>query len=408
LSNEICLGLVGCGLMGRRHIFGIKELIQRGFHILRLSAICDINKERARALADISKKELGTLPRIYANFSDMVEKEKDLDAVDIVTNLSSHHKLAEEAFQAGKDVIVEKPMGITVKACHRMICASEKYGRTLAVAENYRRDPLNRLVKSAIEKKIIGDLYLVFQHSVGGGGSIAVSKWRHIKEQGGILIDMGVHYADILRYFIGEAEEVYGKIAMFEKSREREIFDGKTRIVEKVEPNVEDTALAIMKFENNVLGQWIMSYSGHGKGIWQRLIYGSKGCLEAPPDRSGRPVIVTFNHGKQIASETLLKDLKVFSSEDVTPKFFPEGLSKYDLPFQEIDRRLIALELYDFAEALIKEREPEVNGIDGLRDVALAYSICESACLNRPVKVKDVENGSIRVYQKEIDSVLNI
>jgi len=408
LANEIRLGLVGCGLMGRRHVFGIKELIQRGFHILNLSAICDIDEERARALADFSKKELGMPPKVYVDFSEMVEKERDLDAVDIVTNPPSHHKLAEEAFQAGKHVIVEKPMGITVKACHRMIRASEKCGRILAVAENYRRDPLNRLVKSAIEKKIIGDIYLVFQHFVGGGGNIAISKWRHMKEQGGIIIDMGVHYTDILRYFIGEVEEVYGKMAMFEKSRKREIFDGKTKIVERVEPNAEDTVLAIMKFENNVLGQWIMSYSGYGKRVWQRLIYGSKGCLEAPPDRSGRPVKVTLNHGKQISSETLLKDLKVFSPEDVTPKFFPEGLSKYNLPFQEIDRRLIALELYDFVEALIKERKPEVDGIEGMKDVALAYAMCESACLNRPVKVKDVEDGSICVYQEEINSVLNI
>jgi len=219
---------------------------------------------------------------------------------------------------------------------------------------------------------------------------------------------MGVHYTDILQYFIGDVEEVYGRVAIFEKVRRGEAKQGEADIVEKVEPNVEDTALAIMRFRNGVLGQWIMSYSGYGKGIWQRLIYGSKGCIDAPPDRTGRPLMVTLDGGKQISGEDLLRDLHVFCTDDVTPRFFPEGLSQYNLEFQDIDRRLIAVEICDFANSLIKGGRPEVDGLQGMKAVALAYAICESAHINQPVKVKDVEDERIGDYQYEINRSVNL
>jgi hypothetical protein len=70
------------------------------------------------------------------------------------------------------------------------------------------------------------------------------------------------------------------------------------------------------------------------------------------------------------------------------------------LPYQKADKRLIAIELYDFA-ALINKR-PEVDGVNGLKVAALTYAICESACLGKPVRVSDVENSKISNYQQTI------
>ena len=408
--------LVGCGFMGTRHLYGFEELCRRDLGVLELSAVCDIEEERAANVADLAEVHLGKRPRTYKDFKEMLIKEPELGAIDVVVDPSLHHVLADLAFQAGKHVIVEKPMAVTVKACRRMIESSERCKRILAVAENYRRDPLNRLVKMALERRVIGDPYMILQNLIEGGGRIAITPWRHMKERGGILIDMGVHYADLFRYFLGDVESVYGELAMFEKVRrgvdrtgwpeEAKVREGAER-VEEVYPTAEDTGLAILKFRNGVLGHWMMSLAGHGERLWQRVIFGSGGRIDAPFDRSGKPVTITLDDGSRVSGEDVSSH-GVFPERIVTAKLFPEGLSHYDLPFREVDRRLIAIELYDFADAVIHDRKPEVNGADGLKAVALSYAICESAHLDEPVKVEDVEYGKTSDYQREIDGKLSL
>jgi len=417
MEGVVRIGLVGCGFMGTRHLYGFKELYQRNLKAMDLTAVCDIREENAERVADLAEVNLGKRPTVYKDFMRMLMEETGLDAVDIVVDPPFHHVLADLAFQAGKHVIVEKPMAITVKSCQKMVDSSKRWGKILAVAENYRRDPLNRLVKVALRENVIGKPYMVLQHLIEGGGRIAITPWRHMKERGGILIDMGVHYADLLQYFFGEVDSVYGDLRMFEKVRRGIDRTGwpaeakaeeEAKKVEEVKPTAEDTALAILRFENGVLGQWMVSLAGHGERLWQRVLYGSKGRIDAPLDRSGKPIAVTLDDGSRISGEDILETFTVFPDEDVTVKLFPEGLTHYELPFQEVDRRLIAIELYDFADAVIQGRKPEVDGPGGLKAVALTYAICESACLNKPVKVRDVENGKISNYQREIDEAWGI
>jgi len=418
MDETVKIGLVGCGFMGIRHLHGFKELHSRNLKNLELTAVCDMDGERVCRAADLAETHLGKRPAVYKDYAQMLNEEKKLDAVDIVVDPCFHHVLADQAFKAGKHVLVEKPLGITVKACCRMVESSKKYGKTLAVAENYRRDPLNRLVKAALETAVIGKPYFVLQNLVEGGSRIIVTPWRHMKEKGGILVDMGVHYADLLQYFFGEVETVYGQQAVLEKVRKgidivgwpadvRPSNAGKN-VVEEVKPTAEDTALAIMKFKNGVLCHWLMSLAGHGEKLWQRTIFGSSGRMDAPLDRSGKPLRVSFDDGRVISGDEILKTTTVYAGNDVTTKIFPEGLAHYELPFQEADRRLIAIELYDFADAVINRRRPEVDGADGLKAAALTYAICESSCLGKPVRVSDVENGRICSYQQTINEAWNM
>lgn len=417
MEDTVNMGVVGCGFMGARHIYGFSELYRREAGPVRLVSVCDLKEERANRVADLAKTRLGRRPAVYKDFKQMLSEEGELDAVDIVVDPPFHHILADQAFRAGKHVIVEKPMAVTVRACQKMVDSARKHGRILAVAENFRRDPSNRLVKMALDEKLIGKPYMILQNLVEGGGRIAVSPWRHKKEMGGILIDMGVHYADLFRFFFGDVESVHGELRLFEEARKGTEVTGwpsearagmGENAVEAIEPTAEDTAIAIMEFENGVLGQWTISLAGHGKSLWQRIIYGSRGRIDAPLDRSGKPISITLDDGSHMSGRDILEVSKRFPYEDLTRKIFPEGLSLYDLSFQEADRRLIAIELSDFAEALIQGREPEVDGTEGLKAVALSYAVCESAYHCGPVKVKDVENGRIAEYQREIDKTWNI
>jgi predicted dehydrogenase len=116
--------------------------------------------------------------------------------------------------QAGKHDVREA-LGLTVRACRLLVETAERHGVVLATAENYRRDPINRMIKAVLDSGAIGEPRMVLQESVGGGRSIAITPWRHLKERGGIVLDMGVHYTDILRYLIGPIERISGRVALF-------------------------------------------------------------------------------------------------------------------------------------------------------------------------------------------------
>ena len=105
-------------------------------------------------------------PLIFTDLDRMLA-HPDVAAVDVVTDGSSHHEIATAALAAGKHALVEKPLGITIRACQRIIDAAEQSGTVLATAENYRRDPVNRMVRAVIDAGILGDPLLMIQTSLG-------------------------------------------------------------------------------------------------------------------------------------------------------------------------------------------------------------------------------------------------
>ncbi len=76
------------------------------------------------------------------------------------------------------------------------------------MAENYRRDPINRLVKALLSDGAIGTPRLMVETGIGGGNRIVITPWRHQKRSGAIVLDAGVHNADILQYYLGPVREV--------------------------------------------------------------------------------------------------------------------------------------------------------------------------------------------------------
>src|SRR5690606_28193873 len=113
-------------------------------------------------------------------------------ALDVTAAPLLHPRLAIEAFAAGLHVLVEKPIALTVRGGREMVVAAVRAARVLAVAENYRRDPVNRLAKSLIDSGAIGSPYLAIQASSGWGERVVITAWRHLRSAGGIAVDMGV------------------------------------------------------------------------------------------------------------------------------------------------------------------------------------------------------------------------
>ena len=414
-AQPIQLALIGCGGMGLRQLHGMIELKQCGFDTFDLTAVCDLKLNHAAHVAGVAEAELGLKPRIYTGMEQLIAAEKNLDAIVLVTDTVSHHTLSCMAFDAGLHVMVEKPMGVTVRACHAMMDSAKRNGRKLAIAENYRRDPMNRLLKAVIDAEAIGQPYLMLHNRVAGGGQImSGTLWRHQKRRGAFLIEVGVHYGDMMTYLMGEIDEIYAATAIFEAHRERK---GVSSAYEHrmggepttIEPDAEETAVATLKFASGVFGQFTLSMAGHGNSVRSRQLFGAKGSIEAPSDRSGEPIRLKLDEGDELVGDAVLDLVPDFRLDAITQKLFgSDRLGSYDLPFAAIDRKLLAYEYEDFAEAIRNDRSPEVDGKAGLIATAFAYALCESSHLGEPVSLQAIAADEINAYQAEINESIGL
>ena len=418
------LGLVGCGGMGLRHTHGIAETT-RTFGTFRLAAVCDRHETAALHVASEAERLMGERPNVYADFDQMLDREPDLDAVDIVTDTQTHHAFAVKAFDAGLHVVTEKPMGITVKACRQVAAAAECAGKTFAVAENYRRDPMNRLARALIEGGVIGEPHFLLHIGVGGGSALMHNTgWRALKSRGGSLIlERGVHVTDLLLYFMGDVDTVFAATGVFQKTRRREgvspnLNEYYAHRVEdefagqgEVTIDAEDTAIGVVKFKSGAAGQMTMSNASHGYSLDVATVHGGTGTLLLPPSRSGRgPEIRLADREQPITGNDLLALVPRWELDDVTSRLW-EGkrrFTSYEMSFEEIDRKVTAVVLKDFADAATEGKPAEVGTEMGMKALAMAYALLESGQIGRAVTLDEVLDGSVCEYQADIDSGLGV
>jgi predicted dehydrogenase len=419
----IPLAIVGCGGMGHRHLYGLGELARAGRRPFALAGACDPNAENAASLARAAAEQLGQpelagdrRPPVPArDLEELASRVPELQAVDICADPRHHHTLVAEALGRGWHVMVEKPMGLTVRACHVIREAAASAGRWVAVAENYRRDPINRLARALLDAGAIGAPRLALHATIGGADRILISTWRHQKLASGVLLDVGVHYADMLEYLLGDVESATAQTRLHEPVRvstgtegaNTASFYARWPLPPQTTCTAEDAAYALLTFRSGAVCQYVEDHAGHGRPLWQRTIYGARGSLEIPNDRTGRPLRLTLNGGEPLEDARVLERVPEFRLDEVTAALFGgERLWRYDFPFVETDRKIIAIEYDDFADAISRNRAPEVGPDAGTRAVALSYALLESGHAGRPVAIDDVLAGRINAYQSEIDDSL--
>ncbi len=419
-NERLPICIVGCGGMGHRHTIAYHVLEETGLSNMELMAVCDINRDNAQRVAGEVERLFGRKPLVFTDLDQMLANP-DIAAVDVVTDGSSHHEVATAALAAGKHAQVEKPLGITIRACRRIIDAAAQSGTVLATAENYRRDPVNRMVRAVIDAGLLGDPFLMVQTSLGGGDRMAATPWRHIKEKGAIGLDMGVHYADIIRYYLGEYQRIFGRGLIVEPVRRRPVADEHPLISyreqtptypETVEATGEDSILAHYAMASGATVQFSHVGGGRGSRRFERSVHGRWGALDVPRDRTGGSVRLRLEdkelHGKEILG--LLPD---FSLNEITARLFGADGVVYGLPGVShaeyaLDARLLAIEYHDFGEAVLQGRAPEVDGRDGMLAVAAILGAYESAAIGRAVEMEELLSGAVRRYQEEIDAALGL
>ena len=417
------LGIIGCGGMGFRHMQGICELMKSS-KIMKLEAVCDLHESAANHVASKAEEITGEKPKVFTGLDRML-KESEIDVLDIVTDTRTHHKFAIEAMEHGVNVMTEKPMGVTLKACRKMMESRKRNNVKLAIAENYRRDPMNRLVKELIENGAIGRPQMLLDISVSGGGNLMhATGWRAKKVMAGSLIlEQGVHVSDLILYFMGDADSIYASTGIMQKERvvgkrppSIEQFYGH-RVEDQIEGqskviiDAEDTAFSVINFESGAIGQMTMTNAANGFGFGNETIHGTEGTIKLPGSRNGNsPIIYRDNMSNPITGDELLRLVPDWELDDITSLYFDgnKKMSSYNYPFEEVDRKLIAIEMHDLAEAVINDSTPEVDEIVGIKALSLAYGALESGETGQIVKLKDIETGKVNQYQSEIDSELEI
>ena len=415
--EQIKLAIVGCGGMGGRHLFGLQELMQSGMSNVALAAVCDLRRDNAERLADNAASLLGERPLVCDDMAQMVKMLPDLQAVVVATDAGAHHIVACQAFELGLHVLCEKPLGISMRACNLILAGQARAGKALSVAENYRRDPMARLTRALLAAGAIGQPEVMFDLGASGGANILILPWRHYKQMGGMVIDGGVHNADLMLYYLGAVTDVFARTRLCESVRYRGARSGVAdfyqawhhEIPAAITATSEDLFVAVVQFKSGAVGNWTQFYAAHGKGFGQKAIYGQRGSLVCGGIRNGSPPVLTLDGGTEITGDELLALVPDYHLDEISERLFGSARpASFTLPFPACDRKLLAIEYHEFGRCVLTGTAAEVDGLIGRQALAICYAGLESAVLNRPVSVDDIEQERTAIYEADINAYWKI
>ncbi len=399
-KDVIKIAIVGCGGIAGAHLNGYHNLYKAGYDRFRIAALVDPNPNNIKKSQERIQEIAGEAPPGFASVEEMLDAVA-IDGADICSPHAMHHVNALPCLERGIPVMIEKPCGITVKASHKILAAAEKSGAFVATAEQVRRCKPARVMEWAInKKKMMGTprfmTMQVFGHAQFDWKSYAFA-WRGLKllGGGGMLVDAGAHFTDMMLHVFGPVEEVTCDLrTFFQPTLNGPLGIGKAKL------DVEDTWLAQLRFSSGFVADWGYSREAYGHKTRTGIYYGSKGSFRdrqewMHPFQYGADFI--SKDGKEIPYEEIEKEYMASLSPKQAEKLFPFGLGDG-----------ISNECWDFIDAIDKGRQPEVTGYDGLKAKAVCYALYESALAGKWIKVADVMSGKINAYQKPIDKFWKI
>jgi predicted dehydrogenase len=333
-------GIVGTGMISRFHALALKDV--RGG---KLVACCDANPSRAEEFA----KHHPCTP--HKSLEAMLD-DPLVEAVTIATPSGAHMEPAVAAARAGKHVIVEKPLEITLKRCDRIIAECEKAGVTLSTFFPSRFHEAAKLMKHAVEagrfgRLTLGDAYVKWFRTQAYYDSGA---WRGTwkLDGGGALMNQAIHTVDLLQWMMGPVVEVQARTAMLAH--------------ERIE--VEDVAVATLEFESGALGV-IEATTAAFPGYLKRIeIHGSEGSAVLEEED-----VKKWDFAKKSRSDAAVQRRMAMHTKTGGGAADPAAIS----------HRAHTHQLQDFIEAIRKERSPSVDGPEGRKAVEIILAIYHSA-----------------------------
>ena len=314
--KKLNVAVIGTGFWGRNH-----ARVYRDLPSTELVGICDVNAERAKIVAEQFDA------KAYTSSSRML-KNKEIDAVSICTWSTVLAKEAFKALNAGKHVLVEKPMATNTRQAEQLIKTAEENALHLTVGFLMRFIPGLQHIRKAVEKKEIGNLVCVTAKRV--------SQWPERIGDVGVVKDTAIHDIDVIRYISNESPtSVYAKTGSM---RHRQF---------------EDYAQLMLTYEDEksafIESNWLTPYKTRTLTV------------------TGSDAIMRLDY--------ITQDLWIESAkESLQPRY----------PFQEP----LKLELQHFAECITEKKKPIITGGDGLEALSIAEAALQSSARNRMIKLR--------------------
>ena len=248
------VALIGCNFMGKAHSNAWRQ-VPRFFDLpatLRLKTLCGRNPVTTAAAANTLGWETAS-----TDWREVVA-DPEIDIVDIATPNDSHAEIAIAAAAAGKAILCEKPLGLSVPECERMVDAVTSAGVVNMVCHNYRRIPAVALAKRMLERGDLGDRLYHFRARFAQDWLLDPAfplVWRLQAEHAGSGAhgDIDAHLIDLARYLVGEVSEVCGHLDTFVKQRPLPADPGSGIPHQTGEVTVDDAVSWIGRFDAGTL-----------------------------------------------------------------------------------------------------------------------------------------------------------
>jgi predicted dehydrogenase len=343
--------IVGCGMIARFHARALAEIPG-----VRVAALVSRSQAGARKMAD----ELRLADSFLTTALGQALSRSDVQAVIITTPSGAHSEPAVAAAQAGKHVVVEKPLEITTQRCDEIIAACDRHHVKLCTIFPSRFGDANQALKAAVTAGRFGRLTLgettckwwrSQQYYAEGG-------WKGTRtlDGGGALMNQGIHNVDLLLWMMGPVSQVCGFTA--------------TLAHERIE--VEDTAVACLRFANGALGV-IQATTSVSPGLPKTIaVHGDQGTAVIEQDD-----LLRWQFDPEIPEDRQVLDRFAVKTGASGGSSNPAAIS------HEGHRRQLA----DFVQAIKTDTAPLVDGREGRRAVEVIQAIYLSAATRRIVSL---------------------
>jgi len=339
VTRKVNIAVIGTGRMGSVHVANLVRQIPEA----NLSAICDIRLEVAQAVAD----NLG-IQRVVQDYHELLA-DPSIEAVLIATSTDTHAMIIKDAAAAGKHIFSEKPLALNLKDIDEALAAVEKAKVKLQVGFNRRFDKSFQRVHQIVTSGEIGKPCSIHITS----RDPEPPSMEFLRVSGGMFLDMTIHDFDMIRYQVGEVDEIYAMGNVLIAPEMNEFGD-------------LDTTIVSLKFTNGAIGTIDNS---------RQAVYGYDQRLE-----------VLCSDGVAMAANevetTIYKgDRRGFHSAAL-PHFF---MQRYAPCYVE--------EVRQFVECVQEDKPTPVTGRDGRMAVVLGQAAWKSFREKRPVKISEFDQA---------------
>lgn len=259
IENENRIAIIGAGFISDYHIRGLQDA---GAEVVAIAS---------RTLANAqAKAEQFRIPEAVSDYRALLQRP-DIGAVVITTPDFTHEEIAVASAEAGKAILLQKPMARTSAECRVIIDAAERNGVPLFVSFMHRYFEEVQHIRPLLNERALGTIHSVRQRNATPGADWAAWFFKRENVGGGAMMQLGVHGIDLIRYLFGEIEAVLATTALV--LPRRTLRDGTI-----VHPDSEDLVLATYRLASGALVSHECGYNEvAGTDRFRMEIYGTAG-----------------------------------------------------------------------------------------------------------------------------------